>query len=92
MNHFKKDTTFFKPQTVSNKTSQIEEGKKNKNLEHLHAQRKIWKPHTQNSLYVVIYCIIDSAKVDNKVFQLMRCHLCYPNLITIANSITQLKK
>jgi len=32
MNHFKKDMTFFKPQTVSNKTSQIEEGKKKKIL------------------------------------------------------------
>jgi hypothetical protein len=36
--------------------------------------------------------IIDGAKVDNKVRQLMRCHVCYPNQITITNSKTQLRK
>jgi hypothetical protein len=41
---------------------------------------------------LVIYYINDNAKVDNKVFQLMKCHVCYLNLIIIVNSNTQFKK
>ncbi len=38
------------------------------------------------------YCIHDGVEVDNKVLQLIECHVCYPNQITITNSTTQLRK
>jgi hypothetical protein len=41
---------------------------------------------------LVIYYINDNAKVDNKNFQLMKCHVCYFNLIIVVNSKTQLRK
>jgi hypothetical protein len=41
---------------------------------------------------LVFYYINDDVEVDNKVFQLMRCHVCYYNQITITNSRTQLRK
>ncbi len=58
----------------------------------LHEQKKKWWPHNQNSLCWSFYYINDGAKVDNKVPKLMRCHVCYPNQITITNSKTKLRK
>jgi hypothetical protein len=41
---------------------------------------------------LVFYCINYGVEIDNKAPQLMRCHVCYPNQITITNSKTQLMK
>ncbi len=41
---------------------------------------------------MVFYYINDGVEVDNKKIQLMRCHVCYYNQITITNSKTQLRK
>ncbi len=40
----------------------------------------------------LFYCIDDGVEVDNKVLQLIKCHVCYPNQITRTNSKTQLRK
>jgi hypothetical protein len=85
MNHLKNDLIFFSnPQTKSNKPSQIE--KEKKNFKQLHVERKIWRPHNQNLLCWSFYYICDNEKVDNQAPQLMRCHICYPNLIIVVNS------
>jgi len=36
--------------------------------------------------------MIDNAKVDKQALQLMKCHVCYPNLIIVANSRIFLRK
>lgn len=82
----------FSNPIVFNKTSQIEEGKKKEFLNIYMLKEKYGDPIIKIHYMWLFYCIIDSAKVDNKVPQLMRRHLCYPNPITIANSITQLRK
>lgn len=41
---------------------------------------------------LVIYYMDDNAKVDNKVFQVIKCHVCYFNMIIVVNSKTQLRK
>ncbi len=38
------------------------------------------------------YYINNNEKVDNQAPQLTICHVCYPNLIIVANSIIFLKK
>jgi hypothetical protein len=63
-----------------------------KNSAQLHKQKNIWWPHNQNSLCWYFYYINDGAKVDDKVHQFMKCHVCYPNQITITISKTQLRK
>jgi uncharacterized protein YunC (DUF1805 family) len=34
----------------------------------------------------------DNAKVNGQNFQIMRCHICYKNLVHISNSKTQIMK
>jgi hypothetical protein len=72
--------------------SQIEEGKKKKFLNIYKLKEKYGDPIIKIHCMRLFYCIIENANVNNKGPQLMRRHLCYPNPITIANSITQLRK
>ncbi len=55
-------------------------------------KEKIWRLHNQNLLRWSFYYISDNAKVDNQAPQLMRCHVCYLNLIIVVNSRTKLRK
>ncbi len=58
----------------------------------MHVERKIWRLHNQNLLCWSFDYISDNAKDGNQVPQLMKCHVCYFNLIIVANSRTKLRK
>ncbi len=62
------------------------------NLKKLHAQRKIWKPHGRTSLCWNFYCVNNNAEVDLINTQIMRCILCYKNLVIGINPRTQVRK
>ncbi len=62
------------------------------NLKKLHVQRKYWKPHGRNYLCWGVFCINDNVEVDLENTQMMRCILCYHNLVIIINPRTQVRK
>ncbi len=61
-------------------------------MKKLHFQRKKWKHDSRNALCWSFYCVNDNKPVDVKCFQLMRCNICYANLILIINAKTQTRK
>ncbi len=58
----------------------------------MHFQRKKWRHDSRNALCWSFYCVNDNKLVDVKCFQLMRCNICYANLILIINAKTQARK
>ncbi len=91
MNHLEKYLIFF--QTPKLNPTKLHKLKMNRKIfKQSHVERKIWRLHNQNLLCWSFYYISDNAKVDNQVPQLMRCHVCYLNLIIVANYRTNLRK
>jgi hypothetical protein len=64
----------------------------NKILQNLHVHRKIWKNHNKNSLCWAFYCVNDGKKVETRSRQVMKCILCYDNVINILNPRTKKRK
>jgi hypothetical protein len=54
-------------------------------LQKLYVQRKIWRGHNMNSLCWAIYCVNDGKKVEIGSHQIMRCIMCYDNVVNIPN-------
>jgi len=57
-----------------------------KKLQKLHAPRKCWKGHKKNSLCWSFYCVNDGKQVEVASHQVMRCSLCYDNVVNIPNA------
>jgi hypothetical protein len=55
-------------------------------------QRKKWKQDSINALWWSFYCVNENKLVDVKCYQLMRCILCYVNMILITHAKTQARK
>jgi hypothetical protein len=46
-----------------------------RNLETLHAWRKIWRGHKRNAICWAVYCVNDDKEVHFENSQVMRCLL-----------------
>jgi hypothetical protein len=62
------------------------------NLNNLHVQTKIWKPHGRTSLCWNFYCVNDNAEVGLVNTQIMQCIFYYQNLVIWINPRTQARK
>jgi hypothetical protein len=60
-----------------------------KNLQKLHVQRNFWKGHNRNSLCWAFYCVNDGKEVEATSHQVMKCILCYENVVNIPNARTK---
>ncbi len=49
----------------------------------MHFQRIKWRHDSRNALCWSFCCVNDNKPIDVKCFQLMRCNICYANLISI---------
>jgi hypothetical protein len=63
-----------------------------KNLQKLYVQRKFWKGHNINSLCWAFYCANDGKEVEVGSCQIMRCIICYDNVVNIPNPRTKERK
>jgi len=61
------------------------------NLQRLHLQRLFWKPKDRNAICWVFYVVNDNKSMDGRVFQVMKCNLCYKTPM-LYNPRTKLKK
>jgi predicted phage tail protein len=77
-------------ENVQTKNDRVEENEEK--LQKLHVQRKNWRGHNMDSLCWAIYCVNDGKKVEITSHQVMRCILCYHNVVNIFNSRTQKRK
>jgi hypothetical protein len=57
-------------------------------LQKLHIQ-KMWGGHNKNILF---YCVSDGKEVEKVSHQIMRCILCYVNLVNVLNLRTKERK
>jgi hypothetical protein len=53
------------------------------NLQKLHVQRRIWRVHNINALCWAFYCVNDGKKFEIANHQVMRCILCYVDLVNV---------
>jgi hypothetical protein len=77
-------------ENVQRENNRIEENGKQimkKKLQKLHVQREFWKGHDINFLCWAFYCVNDGKKVETTSHQVMRCILCYDNVVNIPNAI-----
>jgi hypothetical protein len=51
-------------------------------------QRRIWKGWNINALCWAFFCVNDKNELDNKSHQLMRCFLCYLEVVKVCNKRT----
>jgi hypothetical protein len=63
-----------------------------KKLQKLHAQRNFWRWHNRNSLCWAFYCVNDGKEVEVASHQIMRCILCYDNVVNILIARTNYEK
>ncbi len=63
-----------------------------KNLQKLHVQRKIWRGHNIIFLCWAFYYVNDGKEVEVWSRQVMRCIMCYDNVVNITNPITRKRK
>jgi hypothetical protein len=61
-------------------------------LQKLHIQRKMCKGHNKNVLCWAFYCVTDAKKVEKASHQIMKCTLCYVNLVNVLNMRTKERK
>jgi hypothetical protein len=73
-------------QTENNKVEENGEQIIKKNLQRLHVQRKNWKGHNIIFLCWAFYCVNDGKEVEATSHQVMRCILCYDNVVNILNA------
>ncbi len=59
------------------------------NLQELHVQRKNWRGHNINFLCWAFYYVNDGKEVEIWFHQVMRCIMCYDNVVNILNSRTK---
>ncbi len=62
------------------------------NLQKLHFQRKISRGHNKNALYWAFNCVNDGENVERGSFKVMRCIICYVNLVNNVNPSIENKK
>ncbi len=48
-------------------------------------KEKNWKGHDRNAICWAFYCVNDDKKIDPRNLQVMRCLLCYNNLVHARN-------
>jgi ribosomal protein L4 len=68
-------------ENVQTKNNRVEENEEK--LQKLHVQIFFWKGHNMNSLCWAIYCVNDGKEVEVTSHQVMRCILCYHNVVNI---------
>jgi len=61
-------------------------------LQKLHIRRKMWRSHNKNVLCWAFYCVTDGKEVEKASHQIMRCILCYVNLVNVLNLRTKERK
>jgi hypothetical protein len=76
-------------QTKKNKVEENGKQIMKKKLQKLHVQRKFWRGHNRNSLCWAFYCVNDGKEVEVAAHQVMRCILCYDNVVNIPNARTK---
>jgi hypothetical protein len=75
-------------ENVQTKNNKVEENGKQtmkKKLQKLLVQRNFWRRHNKNSLCWAFYCVNDWKEVEIASHQVMRCILCYDNVIYFPN-------
>ncbi len=62
------------------------------NLQKLHVQRNFWRGHNNNFLCQAFYCVNDGKEVEAASHQVMKCILCYDNVVNISDASIKEKK
>ncbi len=76
-------------QTKNNKVEENGEQIMKFFLQNLHVQRKKWKGHNRIFLFWAFYCVNDGKEVEATSHKVMRCILCYDNVVNIPNPRTE---
>jgi hypothetical protein len=93
--YIEKHVERIESENVQLESSKIEENGEQimkKNLQKLHVQRNFWRGHITNSLCWGFYCVNDEKEVEITSHQVMKCILCYDNVINIPNPRTKERK